>query len=330
MSNTLLMDEKKLNVVKKTVFSTIRKKKCLIINPGKLADELYRDKKIYSSYTFSIYDYSEINWKERLREIGKNDIILFDPTGNNSFDKDFLEALSNLKLQNVKIFNIISFYESITGRIPLVHIKQEWIINNDLFPVAERKTFDQAKRVFEITLCLLLLPFCLPLMTFGMILIKLSSPGPVMFKQKRVGRNGYPFVIYKLRTMVYDQNGHTGHTTHNDSRIFPIGKFLRKTKIDELPQLLNVLRGDMSLVGPRPEKVDIVEKLSTENPYYPLRHLIRPGITGWAQVNQPTATPNENLEKLEFDLFYIKNPSYLREIKIYLKTLMIVLRRDSL
>ena len=130
--------------------------------------------------------------------------------------------------------------------------------------------------------------------------------------------------------MVFSNSGHNEHTVKDDLRIFPVGKFLRLTKIDELPQLYNVLIGEMSLIGPRPEKIDIVERLSKQNPYYPLRHLIKPGITGWAQVNIPIATPNENLEKLEFDLYYIKNISYFLEFEILLKTIKVVFKRQSL
>jgi len=130
--------------------------------------------------------------------------------------------------------------------------------------------------------------------------------------------------------MVFNKTGHVEHTKENDKRIFPVGKFLRKTKIDELPQIWNVLMGHMSLVGPRPEKVDIVEKCAMENPYYALRHVIKPGITGWAQVNNPKATPEENLQKLEYDLYYIKNMSYLLETRILLKTVKVIFTLNSL
>jgi len=310
------------------------KSSCIIINAGKLSEELYLDEKINSSYEFfkSPVIYSQKLLETFKNELSKYDYILFDHSGEaNLFDKDLIETINQLKLTQKKIFNVISFFESVTGRIPLVHVKNEdWILNDDLFFVSHRWHFYKFKRFFDLFVTFLLFPIALFFTTIGMILIKFSSPGPVMFKQVRVGKNGNPFTIYKLRTMVFSHSGHNKHTVKDDNRIFPIGKFLRLTKIDELPQLLNVLKGEMSLVGPRPEKVDIVDKLSKENPYYPLRHQIKPGITGWAQVNNPIATPNENLEKLEFDLYYIKNASYLLEFEIILKTVKVVLKRQSL
>ena len=163
-----------------------------------------------------------------------------------------------------------------------------------------------------------------------MFLIKFTNKGPLFFTQERVGKNGKIFLLYKLRTMFHNGIGYTDHTIAHDQRVFPVGKFLRYSKIDELPQCLNVLLGQMSIIGPRPEKTEIVNKLSVENPFYELRHLIRPGITGWAQVNNPTATPSQNFEKLEYDLFYIKNANLYLEILIIIRTIKIIIQRNSL
>lgn len=317
---------------KKRIFKKEFKRSCVIINPGKLSEEVYNDPFINEKFKFRFFHVSESddNFKKIVNFLDDFDIILFDHTGVSSYNSSFLEALNKLNLGKRKLFNIISFYESITGRIPLVHINQDWVLNSDLFLMSQKSIFLRFKRFVDLAVSVLILPISILLTSIGMILIKVSSPGPVMFKQQRVGKDGQPFTIYKLRTMVYNSKGHTAHTVAKDARIFPIGLFLRKTKIDELPQLLNVFKGEMSLIGPRPEKVDIVESLSKENPYYPLRHLIRPGITGWAQVNQPKATPNENLQKLEFDLYYIKNSSYFLEFEIFWRTFKVILKRDSL
>lgn len=306
------------------------KQNCLIINPGYLSKELTGELHFRKSYSFESWDkFNSINSLEDLLK-DQESIVLLDHTGKNELSSAELELINKLKLNGRQVFSIVSFYEHVTGRIPLVYMSQKWAVNNDLFFVNRRSHLEQFKRVLDITICLILsLPAAI--LTFlGFLLVKLSSKGPCLFKQLRVGKNGTPFPLCKIRTMVYNEKGHTEHTKENDDRIFPIGKFLRKTKIDELPQLWNVLMGHMSIVGPRPEKVDIVEKFATENPYYTLRHTIRPGITGWAQVNHPTATPNENLQKLEYDLYYIKNMSYLLELRILWRTTKVVLTLDSL
>jgi lipopolysaccharide/colanic/teichoic acid biosynthesis glycosyltransferase len=166
------------------------------------------------------------------------------------------------------------------------------------------------------------------LVVIASILIKLSSKGPIFFLQTRVGKNGKPFKIIKLRTMIHSQI--ESYTIENDERVFKTGKYLRVLKIDELPQFYNILVGQMSLIGPRPERLEIVQRLSQENPYYELRHLIKPGISGWAQVNDPTANPTKNFEKLEYDLYYIKNASLLLDLKIFIKTIIIIITRNSL
>lgn len=305
--------------------------KCLIINPNHLAFELANDSKVKEKYVFNhlnlsnASDYSQIS--NRIKQF---EIILLDNSSKNNYNPNFLTLINNLKLKSKKIYDIRSFYENATGRIPLIHLSEDWVLSDDLFFISQRWHLEKFKRFFDVTFAVSIFPVCLIIASIGMLLIKISSSGPVLFKQKRIGKNGIPFTIYKLRTMIYNPSGHNSHTVKNDSRIFPVGLFLRKTKIDELPQLINVLVGHMSIIGPRPEKADIVAKLSKENPYYPLRHTIRPGITGWAQINNPVATPNENLQKLEFDLYYIKNTSYLLEFKIIWKTIKIVISGNSL
>lgn len=186
------------------------------------------------------------------------------------------------------------------------------------------------KRAMDIIICIAVLPIALPLIILGCIAMAVTSKGPAIFTQKRVGLRGKTFTIYKIRTMVHNNEGYVNHTTKDDSRITKIGDILRKTKIDELPQIMNVLRGDMSLIGPRPERVEIVERYNKQNDYYQYRHLVKPGITGWAQVNKPLATPDENLEKLEYDLYYINNHSLKLDVKILAKTVGVVKKLESL
>lgn len=192
------------------------------------------------------------------------------------------------------------------------------------------KRVSACKRFFDILLTILLLPIAMPCILLAMLVTRISSNGPVFFVQNRVGFGGRVFKMYKIRTMVYTPGGHKEYTVPGDGRVTPIGKFLRKTKVDELPQLWNVLRGDMSLVGPRPERVEIVHYFSAIDKNYTYRHAIKPGITGLAQVNCPLATPNENLVKLNFDLYYIANFSLLLELEIILKTIGVICKMKSL
>ena len=186
------------------------------------------------------------------------------------------------------------------------------------------------KRIMDLAISILALPFALPLIVFGCIAMALTSKGPIVFRQKRVGLNGKVFTMFKIRTMVHSNDGYVNHTIKNDGRITKVGEVLRKTKIDELPQIFNVLKGDMSIIGPRPERLDIVEEYTLRNDYYKYRHLVKPGITGWAQVNKPMATPEQNLEKLEYDLYYINNHSLKLDVQILAKTVGVVKNLQSL
>lgn len=210
-------------------------------------------------------------------------------------------------------------------------------LEQDNKPVTDKITVKQIsgtdivlKRIVDVVISLIALPFALPLILVGGMLMLITTKGPVIFTQKRVGLLGKPFTIFKLRTMIHSKEGYLSHTTENDSRITKIGNLLRKTKIDELPQIFNVLKGEMSIIGPRPERVDIVEKINQLNQHYQLRHLVKPGITGWAQVNKPMATPDENLEKLEYDLYYINNYSIKLDAQILARTVGVVKNLESL
>lgn len=203
--------------------------------------------------------------------------------------------------------------------------------NNYYLPVKEIPFFKlTVKRVIDILFTILLFPFAVPLILFGCLAMWLNSEGPIIFKQKRVGLNGKIFTIYKIRTMVHCPEGYIDHTKQNDNRITKMGLILRKLKIDELPQLFNVLRGDMSWIGPRPERVDIVERFNKVSNNYQYRHIIKPGITGLAQINNPKATPEENLEKLEYDLYYINHYSMKLDFRILAKTISVVTTMDGL
>jgi exopolysaccharide biosynthesis polyprenyl glycosylphosphotransferase len=184
------------------------------------------------------------------------------------------------------------------------------------------------RRLLNFSVALIALMFSLPLLPFIVLAVKLGSPGPALYHQQRVGRRGKIFFCYKFRTMRQDAEADTGATwaADDDPRITRVGKFLRSSRLDEIPQLWCVLKGDMHFVGPRPERPEFVEWLSNEIPYYGVRHVVRPGITGWAQVQYKYGnTLDDAREKLQYDLFYIKNASIGLDMLIMFQTIKIVL-----
>ena len=235
-----------------------------------------------------------------------------------------LEALLTCKLRGVDVEEETTFYEKISGRVLLENLRPSWIIFSRGFAITP--LLGGLKRLADILLVSIALPLTAPLMPVIAMLIKLDSRGSVFFTQQRVGQNGKLFTLVKFRSMRADAEAATGpvFAGENDSRITRVGKLLRKTHLDELPQLLNVLKGDMSFVGPRPERPFFVEQLEKEIPYYTQRLSVKPGITGWAQVNYPYASTTEDaIEKLQLELYYIKNMSLLLDLFIILKTVKI-------
>ncbi len=234
-------------------------------------------------------------------------------------------ALLGLRLKGVKVDDATSFLERISGRIEVDGLYPSWLIFSDGFRLTPFNLFWQrASSITASFLCLLVL---LPIMPLIALMIKLDSPGPVIYRQKRIGRGGRIFDCHKFRTMREDAEA-TGAVWANedDPRVTRVGRWLRKMRVDEVPQLWNVLRGDMALVGPRPERTEFVEWLSHEIPYYYVRHIIRPGITGWAQVcYHYGASLEDSKEKLKYDLFYIKNMSLGLDLAIILRSIKIVI-----
>lgn len=238
------------------------------------------------------------------------------------------DALYETIFSAVTLVDRAGFEESATGRIPLEHISQSWFLSH--IHEGEKVAYEGLKRFTDIVLAIPIALVTAVLFPFLALLVKLSSPGPVLYSQIRVGVNQKPFRIYKLRTMRQDAEiaGQPQFAQKDDPRITKIGKFLRAARLDELPQIWNVLRGDMSLIGPRPERPEFVMELTRQMPYYALRHLTRPGLTGWAQVQFTYASSfEENLKKLQYDLFYIKHRAIMLDIAILLKTIRIVLKR---
>jgi len=257
------------------------------------------------------------------RENGVHRVIVAIPDRRGTLP---VEELLDLRLAGVKVEEATSWLEKISGRIEVEHLYASWLIFADGFHFSN--FFRLVRRVLNFSVALIGLVISLPLLPFIILALKLDSQGPVVYRQKRVGRRGATFYCYKFRTMRQDAEADTGATwaTDDDPRITRVGKFLRASRLDEIPQLWCVLKGDMHFVGPRPERPEFVEWLSKEIPYYGVRHTVRPGITGWAQVQYKYGNTVEDArQKLQYDLFYIKNASIGLDLLIMFQTIKIVL-----
>lgn len=238
-----------------------------------------------------------------------------------------INDLIRVKTTGVHVNELTSFLERETGRVDLDTVNPSWLIFSDGFS-SGRRLSSLAKRLFDIVVSLVLLVVAAPLILIGAIFVKLESHGPAFFRQTRVGLYGQSFELIKLRSMRQDAevNGEAVWAQKNDPRITRVGKFIRMTRIDELPQAWSVLKGDMSFVGPRPERPQFVEDLETKLNYYAERHMVKPGITGWAQINYPYGASLEDARhKLEYDLYYAKNYTPFLDVLILLQTLRVVL-----
>jgi sugar transferase (PEP-CTERM system associated) len=236
-----------------------------------------------------------------------------------------MDSLLECKTSGIKVQEGSSYYEQLTGKIMIEGLRKSWLIFSDGFVVSRATLF--AKRALDLLAASIGLIVALPFMVLVAIAVRLDSPGPIFFRQERVGRGHKPFTVWKFRSMTADaEKDGPVWAQKSDPRVTRVGRFIRKTRLDELPQLWNVLVGDMSLVGPRPERDLFVRQLLETNAYYEQRLVVRPGLTGWAQIKAPYASSfEESIEKLKYDLYYIKNLSLFLDISILLSTARIVL-----
>ncbi len=238
---------------------------------------------------------------------------------------DISQRLIRLYFSGVPTYTLELFHQVYWRKIPIYRLNHTWLFQEG-FPIAREPVFERVKRASDVVLAIIGLLFFAPFIILSTIAIWLEDRGPVFFTQKRIGRNKVPFRIFKLRTMRTNQESSSQYTLPDDSRITKVGGFLRLTRLDELPQLWNVLKGEMSLIGPRAEWDELVERYGEEIPCYHFRHLVKPGITGWAQVNYPYgANMEDTIRKLEYDLYYIRHFSFLLDAAIVLKTIHIML-----
>lgn len=237
-----------------------------------------------------------------------------------------LKDLLRIKTQGVHVYDFSTFVERELGRVDLDTLNPSWLIFSDGFS-AGRRLSSIGKRVFDVVVSLMILIIGLPLILLFALAVKLDSPGPAFFRQVRVGLYGQNFTLIKLRSMRIDaESGGAKWADQDDPRITRIGSLIRKVRIDELPQVWSVLKGDMSFVGPRPEVPSIVVELEKALPYYAERHVVKPGITGWAQINYPYGASIEDARhKLEYDLYYAKNYTPFLDLLILLQTARVIL-----
>lgn len=241
-----------------------------------------------------------------------------------------MDQLLACRTNGVRILDAAAFYERSHGAIPIDSLKASWLVYGSGFLQGPGRR--AAKRLFDIVSSLLLLVIGLPVMVVAAVAIKLDSAGPVIYRQQRIGHGGRLFWCLKLRSMRTDaeKDGIARWATKGDARITRVGAFIRKTRIDELPQLFSVLRGDMSMVGPRPERPAFVEQLREQIPLYDLRHGIKPGVTGWAQVRYRYGeTVEDARQKHQFDLYYIKNNSIWLDLRVLVETVTVVLFQEG-
>jgi sugar transferase (PEP-CTERM system associated) len=237
-----------------------------------------------------------------------------------------LQEVLRCKLNGINVLDAPSFYEMVNGKLMLESITPSWFIFSTGF--MRTNLFSLCKRAVDVILSMIGLILTMPFFPIIALAIKLDSPGPILFSQIRVGNHEELFRLYKFRSMAQDAEAKSGAVwaVKNDNRVTKLGRFLRSSRIDEIPQLINVFKGDMSFVGPRPERPEFVEKLKKIVPYYSKRHFIKPGLTGWAQVRYPYgASVEDALEKLRYDLFYTKNIGPFLDTLIFMETIKVVL-----
>ena len=279
---------------------------------------------------FPIGDIQLYNNGDKLRSIcRRHDADIIVVALDDRRGKMPVHELIDCKLDGLRVLDGISFFEKLTGNIMVEQVNPDWIIFASGFSIG--RLMNALKRTGDILLASLGLVMSSPIMLFSALIIKLESPGPVFYCQNRVGLYGKPFKLIKFRSMRKDAEKHGAvWAKENDNRVTRFGGFARKVRIDELPQLWNVLKGEMSFVGPRPERPVFVEMLAEKIPYYSLRHNIKPGVTGWAQICYPYGASEEDaLRKLEYDLYYLKNISLSMDFWIVFQTIKTVLFRKG-
>lgn len=309
----------------------VRKQKILFVGENSYTKDLLES--IKNDDQYKLMGFLKNEKDETLQKIvlkmcavGKIDIIV-DFGEDLLKDPKLVDILLQYKLSGLQFYNYLEFYEMYENKLPVSHLSSKWFLENSGFEIYYNNFNLRAKRLLDLIFAIIIGICTLPLMIMAAIIVKIESKGPIFFVQERIGEGNKKFNIVKFRSMTTDaeKNG-PQWASKNDNRVTHWGKIMRATRIDELPQLWNVLRGEMSFVGPRPEREYFIQQLEKEIPYYNLRHTVKPGLTGWAQVMYPYgASVEDAYRKLQYDLYYIKHHDIIFDIKVLLKTITIVI-----
>ncbi len=275
-------------------------------------------KTIKPSEIKTAFDLLEMATQRNIKTI----ITAIDP----HYDSKLVQSLYQCLPLKIHFSDLPSFYEKTLGKVPISSIGEIWFLEN--LTESQKNFYEAAKRIIDMLGALVLGLVSLPFYPFFALAIKIDSPGPIFYKQRRISQDGQIFKVVKFRSMVEEaEKDGAQWADQQDHRITKVGSFIRKTRLDELPQLWNILIGQMSFIGPRPERIEFVQQLEKEIPYYQIRHIVKPGLTGWAQVNfRYGASIEDSIEKLQYELYYIKHRSPILDLSILLKTITIVLR----
>ena len=263
-----------------------------------------------------------------INEIRNKKVQMVVVTNKENLPVTTQNVLFELLRSHIQFVNLSDFYEIFMRRIPLDAVNEQWFLTS--IHLQSKKIYRLIKRTVDVIMAIIFFMITLPFWPFIILLIKTESPGPAFFKQERTGYLGQPFTIIKFRTMRVADNAHEP-TERGDSRVTKVGYLLRKTRIDEIPQFLNVIKSDMSFIGPRPERPELIQKLEQEVPFYRQRLLVKPGLSGWDQVSGEYHSPSreDTYKKLQYDLYYIKNMSFFLDVSIFFKTLVTVFKRGG-
>lgn len=301
------------------------KRRYLVLVPQKIKSHLLKDlSRLGIVDQIEFVDTTDLEFENKLRKLIKFEWSAVIVDGK--FSEGSTRELMKARVSGQVVLSLQSFYEFYCGKILATTLDDSWFAFTEGFSIIHSQTSVRLKRVFDILVSIFLLILLWPIMLLCWILIRLESPGAALYSQVRVGKMGELFTIWKFRSMrLGSEASGPQFAQKNDSRVTFLGSFMRKVRLDELPQLWNILKGDMSFIGPRPERPEFIEKICLKVPFFEFRSLVKPGLTGWAQVMYPYgATDEDHLEKVQFDLYYIKNYSFELDIEIIFKTVVVV------
>ena len=313
------------------IMGVVEKERVVFVGENDYTEDLLESVKKDGQYVF-VTSLNNTDMKTLGKEIlelynTKKFDVLVDFTDKLLRDPKITEKLLQYKLEGLQYYNYLEFYETYENKLPISHLSPKWFLENTGFEIYHNNFNLKAKRLLDLFFAMLIGIFAAPVIILAAIIVKLESKGPIFFIQERIGEGNKKFNIVKFRSMTTDaEKDGPQWASKNDNRVTKFGKIMRATRIDELPQLWNVLRGEMSFVGPRPEREFFIQQLEKEIPYYNLRHTVKPGLTGWAQVMYPYgASVEDAYRKLQYDLYYIKHHSIPFDVKVLLKTVTIVI-----